>query len=106
MPIFYLEPLHEGTNHQRWAASSLREACWVVAPNSYRARIKVGTATVTEGCWVVAPEDAGDWHHMSPEQKNRLSPWMNAYLTDCRADNPPVDVPEGVIVTVSGKLIS
>ena len=33
---------------------------------------------------------------------------MNAYLTDFLRpdDHPPVDVPEGVIVSVSGKLIS
>jgi len=34
---------------------------------------------------------------------------MNAYLTDSRPDDhPPVDVPEGVIVSVSGsgKVIS
>ena len=105
MPIFYLEPFEEQTNHPRWAASSLREACWVVAPSSYRARIKVGTATLTEGCWVT--KDAEERRRMSPEQKNRGSPWMNAYLTDSRPDDhPPVDVPEGVIVSVSGKLIS
>ena len=67
MPIFYLEPFEEQTNHPRWAASSLREACWVVAPNSYRARIKVGTATLTEGCWVT--KDAEERRRMSRSKK-------------------------------------
>jgi hypothetical protein len=35
-----------------------------------------------------------------------LTPWLNAHLTDCRYDSPAVDVPEGVIVTVTGNTIS
>ena len=103
MPTFYLEPYESQIDHPRWAASSLREGCWVVARNGYAARLEVGRATLKEGCSVVAPKG---WHHMSPDQQKRDSPWLNAHLTDCRPDNPPVDVTEGIIVTVTGKTIS
>jgi hypothetical protein len=36
---------------------------------------------------------------MSRDQEKRYSPWLNAPLTECRPDNPPIDVPEGIIVT-------
>jgi hypothetical protein len=101
MPIFYLEPREGQSNHPRWAATSLREGCWVAARSGYAARLKVGMATLKEECWVVAPR-----RRMSRDQEKRYSPWLNAHLTDCRLDNPPIDVPEGIIVTVSGKTIS
>jgi hypothetical protein len=43
---------------------------------------------------------------MGLHQEKLYSPWLNAHLTDCRPDNPSIDVPEGTIVTVSGKTIS
>jgi hypothetical protein len=106
MPIFYLEPREDQRNHPRWAATSLREGCWVAARSGYAARLKVGMATLKERCWVVAPNGYEDRRRMSRDQEKRYSPWLNAHLTDCRPETPPIDVPEGVIVTVSGKTIS
>ena len=101
MPIFYLAPREGQSNDPRWAATSLREGCWVAARSGYAARLKVGMATLKEECWIVAPR-----RRMSRDQEKRYSPWLNAHLTECRPDNPPIDVPEGIILTVSGKTIS
>jgi len=101
MPIFYLAPREGQSNDPRWAATSLREGCWVAARSGYAARLKVGMATLKEECWIVAPR-----RRMSRDQEKRYSPWLNAPLTECRPANPPIDVPEGIIVTVSGKPIS
>lgn len=61
-------------------------------------------ATIKAGYLVEHPN--GYEGRRIPEQARRLTPWLNAHLTDCRPDNPPVEVPEGIIVTVTGKSIS
>ena len=103
MPIFYLEPRDGQTSHPRWGATSLSEACWVVARNSYRARLKVGMATLKEGCFVTAPKN---WPDQPADEQKLYSAWLNAHLTDCRSDNPPVEIPVGMIITVTGQSIA
>jgi hypothetical protein len=92
MPTFYLEPVEGQTSHPRWTSTSLSEGCWVVAPNAFEARRRVAIATTKTGDVVSA-------------QEYTPSPWLNAYLTDCRLDNSPVSVPEDTIVSVTGKTI-
>jgi hypothetical protein len=38
MPIFYLEPKDGVTSDPRWAATSLREGCWIDASTESDAR--------------------------------------------------------------------
>jgi hypothetical protein len=94
MTIFFLQPKDGDTSHQRWEATFLKEGCWVRAHSEGQARQKVQRATI----------QMLDVRH---GEKILNSPWVDGSLTDCVIDETPgLYVPEGVIVTVSGKTIS
>ena len=93
MQIFYLEPKDGDTSSPRWATSTLQEGCWVLARSEEHARQFVGQATVK-------------MVDMKPGEPILYSPWPDSSLVECRPDNPGLDIPEGIIVTVSGKTIS
>ena len=94
MPIFYLTPVYGHTDTPRWAATSLREGCWVVAETEDAARRKVGASTLKMVDY-------------KPGAAKLVSPWLDPSLTDCWPDDKPgLIIPDGIIVTVSGKTIS
>jgi hypothetical protein len=93
MPIFFLGPKDGATGHRRWAATSLNEGCWVEAISESEARIIVQQASVKMVDFV-------------PGEPILVSPWLDPNLTDCALAKPPIQVPEGFIVTVTGRTIS
>jgi hypothetical protein len=93
MPIFYLAPREESSADPRWEATSLKEGCWVEARTAEEARLKVEMATIAMVDFV-------------PGRPKLYSPWRDQTLTDCRSDNPSLEIPEGAIVTVTGRTIS
>jgi hypothetical protein len=92
MPIFCLQPVDD-TSDPRWEATSLKEGCWVRAETENEARAAVELATQR-----MVDHD--------PAKGILYSPWQDAKLTTCWPDSPSITVPEGIIVTVSGKTIS
>jgi len=92
MPIFYLEPKYEVTSDPRWSATNLREGCWIDASTEGDARQAVGVYTAMRDVRL--------------GEKMFVSPWYDPTLTDCRHDEPSTQVPEGIIVTLSGRTIS
>jgi hypothetical protein len=92
MPIFYLEPRNGDVSDPSWAASNLKEGCWVEAETEAQARLRVEGATLK-------------MLEIKPGRKLIFPPWQQARLTDCRLDDPPQKLPAGKIVTKSGKLI-
>ena len=93
MPIFYLEPRDGATSDPRWEATYLKEGCWIEAGSEADARSAVALATL-------------QFTDVRPGQKTTVSPWYDLSLTDCRPDKPSIQVPEGIIVTVTGRTIS
>jgi hypothetical protein len=93
MPIFYLEPKDGVTSSLRWEATTLREGCWIVAESEADARAAVALFTI-------------QFVEVRPGEKTLESPWPDPALTDCSPANPPIQVPEGIIVTVTGRTIS
>ena len=93
MPIFYLEPREGDISHERWAATTLKEGCWIRAPSEEYARRWVQQATIK-------------LIEFQPDTPLVYSPWLDSQFTECRFDTPDFDVPDGVIVTLSGKTIS
>jgi hypothetical protein len=91
MPVFYLEPHDGDIRDPRWAMTTLKEGCWVSAPTTEIARLIVQQATIK-------------LLDLQPHEP-LLSPWLNDRLTDCRPDSRALTVPDGIIVTVSGKTI-
>jgi hypothetical protein len=88
MPVFYLEPAEGKVADPSWEASSLKEGCWTEADTETIARDQVKSATFT----------------MIPEQ-HRDSPWVQPQLAKCRVDNSPRQIPSGMILSKTGKLI-
>jgi hypothetical protein len=93
MAIYYLEPRDNDTTHKRWAATNLREGCWVLAQSEDHARLLVQQATLK-------------MVDVVPGESILHSPWLDAQLTECRPDAPHYDIQEGIIFTASGKTIS
>ena len=93
MAVFYLEPNDGNAHDPSWATTRLKEGCWVRAKSEARARDIVAGLTLQMTFKV-------------SRKKLTRSPWLDPGLTDCRPDNPGINVPSGIIVTVSGKTIS
>lgn len=92
MPIFYLAPRDDATGHQRWAATTLKEGCWVRAESANEARLIVQQGTI-------------QMVDFKPGEPILHSPWLDPALTDCSPATPAIQVPEGIIVTVTGRTI-
>jgi hypothetical protein len=92
MPIFYLEPKHDTKSDPRWEASYVSEGCWVVAESEEVARLRLDGATKR-------------FVDMKPGQKIVYSPWIDPTVTTCKEGKPPRDIPDGKVLTSSGKLI-
>jgi hypothetical protein len=93
MPIFYLEPKEGVTSDPRWAATSLREGCWIDASTESDARQAVGIYTTRAA-------------HPGPGQKTLISPWHDPALTHCRPGNSVGHVLDRIILTVNGRIIA
>ena len=93
MPVFYLEPKARDVSDPRWDATALREGCWVQAETEDHARQEVDQRTHT---MIVR----------RPGWPLLFSPWRDPKLTDCRPDAPDLEVPEGIVITASGKTFS
>jgi hypothetical protein len=93
MTVFYLEPADGATTELGWRRTTLREGCWVQAGSEAEARAIVEFVTAR----LITPEVGWDY---------TLSPWADPQLTHCHPDAPEIGVPDGVVVTVSGRAIS
>lgn len=93
MPIYRLEPIPGTRDDAAWQATYLHEGCWVLAtsPDDARSQVELATLTMTD---------------RRPGEKALFSPWRNDRLTECRVDNPALDMREGIIVTAGGRTIS
>jgi len=91
MLTFKLEPIQEGLANSRWEATALKEGCWVLAADEANARQRVELATL------VFVEVAGE---------GLASPWRDAGLTTCGQDEPGIELREGIIVSLAGKMFS
>ncbi len=91
MPIFYLEPKDGDTSDPNWAATYIHEGVWLVARDPDDARM------VMQGSALKATD-------FRPGETILSSPWITGRLTTCKADNPPHEIPEGKILTKSGRL--
>jgi hypothetical protein len=92
MPIFYLEPKSGHTSDPTWATTSLREGGWVKADSEADARRRIELATLQMA-------------DVRPGLKIRPSPWLDPALTSFMPNDHGPDVPEGKIVTRSGRSI-
>ena len=92
MLIFYLEPKHDTKSDLRWEASCVSGGCWVVAESVEVARPRLDGATKR-------------FVDMKPGQKIVYSPWIDPTVTTCKEGKPPRDIPDGKVLTSSGKLI-
>jgi hypothetical protein len=89
MPIYFLEPRDGNTSDPSWAASYLKEGCWVVSGSEKSARRKVEGATLK-----------------AVEFSRPNSPWLDWRFTTCRIDRPPHDIPTDQIVMKNGKVFN
>jgi hypothetical protein len=92
VPIFCLEPQNGDTSHPSWQASDLKEGCWVEAESEAVARLRVERATLK-----VLP--------INSETKVIFPPWRQERLVACQEESPPQEIPQGKILTKSGKLL-
>ena len=76
----------------RWEASYVSEGCWVVAESEEVARLRLDGATKR-------------LVDMKPGQKIVYSPWIDPTVTTCKEGKPLRDIPDGKVLTSSGKLI-
>ena len=88
--VYRLDPTEEGRSDPRWAATSLKEGCWVRAESEALARKTVEVATISIA--------AG---------QSLYSPWIDPELTSCDVDSaPPGNIPPGVVLTEGGRTFS
>ena len=93
MRFYRLKPKNNDTSHRNWAATTLKDECWVLAESEADARQKVGLAT-------------GILTRIEPGQPNRTNPWMTGSLTDCMPDNTPGrEPPPGIILTARETIV-
>ena len=93
MPIFYLEPREGDISHKRWAATTLKEGCWISAPSEEYARRWVQQATIK-------------LIDFQPDTPLVYSPWLDSQFTECRFATPDFDVPETAVVASTVELHS
>jgi hypothetical protein len=94
MKVFRLDPVGGTENNSRWSRSRIIERCWVRANSEKQARERVNLAVSKATDKPVGEEVP-------------TSPWLHpAPLTTCVVDQPPLKVPEGVVITVSNKTYS
>jgi hypothetical protein len=90
MPYFYLEPRNGDTSDEAWEGTDCQEGCWTKAETEREARITVEFETLK-------------MRSVRMGRAKIFSPWRQTKLTDCRPDTPPKDIPEGVVLTKSGR---
>lgn len=90
MRAFFLQPNNNDTTHPGWEATSLHEGCWVLAESEDHARrlVELGTMKVVD---------------FVPGRGKLHSPWLDRGLSTCIEGEPPFDLVEGTIKSVSGK---
>lgn len=92
MPVYRLAPIEIRASDDKWAASNLKEAVWVEAPDELTARHSVEAATLR-------------MVDFKPGQKLIFSPWLDDVVTSCQVDADVGAPPEGQLMTASGKAI-
>ena len=93
MRTFYLEPKDGDTSDPNWAATSLKEGCWVKAESESNARRLVELAGLKT-------------MEIRPGQMIILhSPWLDPELTSCEPTDAGPDIIEGVILPKSARPI-
>ena len=89
MQIYRLDPVAGRLSDLRWAATDLKDGCWVKALSQDDARERVTLATVVA--------------RTPPGADKLLSPWLDPHFTECAPDSPGVYVPDGIVVSVHGR---
>jgi hypothetical protein len=89
MQVFRLDPVAERLDDPRWETSTIKEPFWIKANSEDHARAQAAQILMRMA-------------DMRPGHPILFSPWPDHRLADCAADNPPIDVPDGIIVTISG----
>jgi hypothetical protein len=94
MPVFRLDPVIDWLDDPSWAASKLKEACWIIARDEADARQQLQGIALKMVDVVLG-------------KKILYSPWLSVRLTQCAEDaSPPVSMKEGIVRTISGKTYS
>ncbi|MGM4992599.1 hypothetical protein [Tardiphaga sp. 841_E9_N1_2] len=90
MPIYKLQPVKDSLNNDSWAATSLKEECWIDAETEELARVLI------EG-------DTKQMVDVKPgEPMNIYSPWRDPSLTNCAIDNDATFVEEARVIFLAG----
>ena len=95
LTLYRLEPIAEMLDRPEWAASTIKEACWIRATSPQEARSLVEVETRTRQA-------------SSASKLPFFSPWASSALTTCEkaGKDAPVHhgLPLGLVVTVNGPL--
>jgi hypothetical protein len=87
MQVYRLDPVADHIDDARWAATELKETCWVLARSEYDARWRVSFATAS-----MVPR--------TPGADTPFSPWLDPELSHCAPDSPALNVPQGKVVSI------
>ena len=96
LTLYRLEPIAEMIDRPEWAASTIKEACWIRATSPQEARSLVEVETRTRQA-------------SSASKLPFFSPWASSAFTTCEKadkDDAPVHhgLPLGLVVTINGPL--
>lgn len=91
--LYRLEPLQDMLGRDEWAASIIKEACWVKAANEHEARALVEVETRTR-------------QGNSPIKLPFFSPWSSSAFCEKAGKDAPVHhgIPAGMVVTANGPI--
>jgi hypothetical protein len=92
MPVYKLSPIDSRGDDPKWAASTLKEAVWVDAPDGLAARHLVEGATLKV-------------MDFRPGQKLLFSPWLDEVVTTCWPEHEVQAPPAGTLLTAGGKTV-
>jgi len=95
LTLYRLEPIAEMLDRSEWAASTIKEACWIRATSPQEARSLVEVETRARQA-------------SSASKLPFFSPWSSSALTTCEkaGKDAPVHhgLPPGLIMTINGPL--
>jgi hypothetical protein len=94
--LYRLEPIQDMLDREEWAASVIKEACWVKATSEQEARSMVEVETRTRQAH-------------SAIKLPFFSPWSSSAFTSCEraGKDAPVHhgLPAGLVVTIKGPIL-
>jgi hypothetical protein len=89
MEVYRLDPIPRQDVDPRWEVSAIKKTCWIVGHSEEDARQQVARLSAA-----MVKVKLGE--------TLLRSPWLDPELASCEPDTAPVEMREGIVVTVDG----